>query len=70
MQPGGFVDYKRREYCKGIKCRVQELMDKKPEGSQEYEALRGICKEECLHTAYEFHHWLDDNGFLVVKPKV
>lgn len=68
MPPEGFADYQRREYCKGIKCQVQALMDKKPEGSQEYNDLREICKEKCLHTAHDFHRWLADNGFLVLKP--
>jgi hypothetical protein len=64
----GYVDYKRREYCKAIRCPVQLKLDKQKEGSEEYEGLRKKCKEDCIHTTYEFHHWLIDNGYLVVKP--
>jgi len=64
----GYADYKRREYCKDVECPVQLIMNKKKEGTPEYEELRGICKNKCIHTTYEFHHWLIENGFLVVKP--
>lgn len=65
----GFVDYKRREYCNDVECPIQMIMNTKQEGSEEYEKLREICKKKCLHTTYEFHHWLIDKGFLVVKPE-
>ncbi len=64
----GYVEYKRREYCKDIKCPVQVKLEKQKEGSEEYETVRKICKEACIHTTYEFHHWLMKNGYLIVKP--
>lgn len=69
MPIAGYTDYKRREYCKSIKCPVQMLMNGKKEGSKEYDEIKEICREKCLHTAREFHHWLDENGFLIVKPE-
>jgi len=65
----GFVPYERREYCKDIRCPIQRQLDKCDEGSEEYEQVRGICKTKCLHTTYEFHHWLIEHGYEVVRPE-
>ena len=65
----GFVDYKRREYCNDIRCAVQMLLNQHQEGTEQYEKIREICKKSCIHTTYEFHHWLIEKGFEVVKPK-
>jgi hypothetical protein len=64
----GYVNYKRREYCKAIKCPNQIELDKYKEDSGEYEAIRVKCKNNCLHTTHEFHTWLIKEGFLLVKP--
>ena len=64
----GFVEYKRREYCNDIQCPVQVMMNKKAQDSTDYNDLRGICQEKCLHTTYEFHHWLIEKGYLLIKP--
>lgn len=68
MPIDGYVDYERREYCKDIECPVQTLLDKQAPDSAEYEEVRAICKGNCIHTTYEFHHWLIEKGFLVVRP--
>lgn len=65
----GFVEYKRREYCNDIKCPVQVMMNRKAQGAADYNDLRAICQENCLHTTYEFHHWLIEKGYLVVRPE-
>jgi len=65
----GYVDYKRREFCSDVKCPLQLLLNKEKEGSEKYEEIRNICKKRCIHTTYDFHHWLTDRGFLIVKPK-
>jgi len=65
----GYMDYRRREYCKDVECPVQAAIEKEAEGSREYERLRASCKTSCRHTTYEFHHWLIDNGYLVVRPE-
>ncbi len=63
----GYVDYKRREFCNDIKCPVQMLMNEKGDGSKDYEKLRALCKSDCIHSTYEFHHWLIDKGFEVAR---
>ncbi len=65
----GFAEYKRREYCNDIQCPVQVIMNRKSQDSGEYNELRKICQENCLHTTYEFHHWLIEKGYLLVRPE-
>lgn len=69
MPMNGFIDYKRREYCNDVKCPVQLMMNKKGESSPDYGELRELCRKNCLHTTHEFHKWLIDKGFLLVKPE-
>ncbi len=69
MSIDGFTDYRRREYCHDISCPIQSLLSREPEGSEAYEKIRGICKTDCIHTTYEFHHWLIRKGYLIVRPK-
>jgi hypothetical protein len=65
----GFVDYKRREFCNDVKCPVQVELNKLEVGSEEYEKVRKTCKTDCRYTTYEFHHWLIEKGYLIVRPK-
>ena len=65
----GYIDYQRREFCKDIKCPVQLDLEKQEQGSREYENIRNICKTNCRYTTYQFHHWLIDKGYLVVRPE-
>jgi len=69
MSIEGYSDYKRREYCKDIKCPVQKVLDKQEQNSQNYEDVRSICKTGCIHTTYEFHHWLIEKEYILVKPE-
>jgi hypothetical protein len=39
------------------------------EKSPKYEEIRAICASNCLHTTHEFHHWLIQKGYLVVRPE-
>ena len=64
----GFADYKRREYCNDVECPIQLILNQQEEGSEQYDKIRGICKSKCISTTYQFHHWLIEKGFLVVKP--
>lgn len=64
----GYIDYKRREYCKVIKCPNQIELNKYQEGSNKYEVIRVKCKNNCLHTTHEFHTWLIKEGYLIFKP--
>ncbi|MBW7997707.1 MAG: hypothetical protein FVQ81_14255 [Candidatus Glassbacteria bacterium] len=69
MSLEGYLDYQRREYCHDIACPVQTIMDGEQEGSEACERLRGICRSDCIHSTYEFHHWLIDKGYLLVRPQ-
>jgi hypothetical protein len=64
----GYMEYQRREFCKDLPCPIQVLLEKAPAGSEEYEQIRNICKNNCIHTTYEFHHWLTQKGYLIVRP--
>ena len=65
----GHVDYRRREYCKDIACPVQLELEKYGEGTPDYERVRARCRQSCIHTTYEFHHWLIQKGYLIVRPE-
>ncbi len=65
----GYVDYQRREYCKDVRCPVQLELEARTQGSAEYERIRGICQSGCKHTTFEFHHWLIDKGYLIIRPQ-
>jgi hypothetical protein len=65
----GYLDYQRREFCKDLPCPIQTLLDAAKEGSPEYENIRNICKTNCIHTTYEFHHWLIKKGYLIIRPE-
>ncbi|NIP40451.1 MAG: hypothetical protein GTN39_02940 [Candidatus Aenigmarchaeota archaeon] len=65
----GYEDYRRREFCNDIRCPVQVELNKQKEGSEEYERIRKTCGESCRFTTWDFHHWLIDKGYLIVRPK-
>ena len=69
MGPKGFVDYKRREFCNDVKCPVQVDLNKLTSGVKEYEQLRRVCSTNCRYTTWQFHHWLIEKGYLIVRPK-
>jgi hypothetical protein len=69
MSIKGYVDYRRREFCKDVKCPVQLELDAQSEGSEEYEKIRRTCKTNCRYTTYQFHHWLIEKGYLIVRPE-
>ncbi len=69
MPINGYIDYKRREFCKDVQCPVQLQLDSQEEGSEDYEQTRNICKTACRYTTYQFHHWLINKGYLIVRPE-
>lgn len=69
MSIKGYVDYQRREFCKDVKCPVQLDLDAQEQGTEEYEKIRRICNTDCKYTTYQFHHWLIDKGYLIVRPE-
>ena len=64
----GYVDYRKRAFCSDVRCPVQVELDSKMPGSEEYERIRQICRTDCRFTTWQFHHWLIDKGYLIVKP--
>jgi hypothetical protein len=65
----GYADYRKREFCNNVKCPVQLQLNAEKEGSAQYEKTRQTCKSGCKFTAWQFHHWLIERGYLVVKPE-
>jgi hypothetical protein len=63
----GYIDYQRREFCKDVKCEIQLKLEQEESGSEAYEAIRAICKNDCRYTTYQFHHWLIEKGYLLVR---
>ncbi len=67
MAIDGYVEYQRREYCRDVRCPVQLELNAQVQGSAEYDRVRAACQTNCAHTTFEFHHWLVDHGYLIVK---
>jgi hypothetical protein len=65
----GVVPYPEREYCQDVRCPLQLELDAGTPGAEGYERIRTVCQTDCRHTAYEFHHWLSDKGYLIVRPE-
>ena len=68
MIPQGYIEYKRREFCRDIQCPIQLELNTNPEGSPAYAQTRKKCGEGCLYTTWQFHHWLIEKGYLILKP--
>jgi hypothetical protein len=69
MSTKDFTEYKRREFCKDVQCPRQMKLNKLNENSPEYEQTRQECKGACCYTTWQFHHWLIEKGYLILKPK-
>jgi hypothetical protein len=65
----GHREYRKREFCNDIRCIVQMELNNLEAGSETYERIRKQCKEACMHTTHEFHYWLMEKGFLIVKKE-
>ena len=68
MDTEKMIEYKKREFCNALPCKVQILLNQQKEGSEAYEQVRSICKSNCIHTTHEFHAWLIEKGYLVLRP--
>ena len=66
MSLEGFVEYKRREFCKDVKCPVQMKLNRLKEKSEAYEQIRKTCSTACVFTTWQFHHWLIEKGYLII----
>jgi hypothetical protein len=69
MAMAGYVDYQAREYCRDIQCPVQLELNSLAAGSADYERVRAQCRTGCRHTTWEFHRWLIEHGYEVVRPQ-
>ncbi|MCW4005498.1 MAG: hypothetical protein NWF04_02705 [Candidatus Bathyarchaeota archaeon] len=69
MSLDGYVEYSRREFCKDIRCPVQETLNTLEGNPEAYELIRQTCSTACRHSTWEFHHWLIKKGYLLVRPK-
>jgi len=69
MSLEGFVEYKRREFCNDVKCPVQIELNCLTEKSDDYERKRKTCSTACMFTTWQFHHWLMEKGYLILRPK-
>ena len=60
--------YESREYCKESGCNIQRLLDDPSVDNDLKKQLKeDVCKEQC--SAYDFHQYLQDNGYAIVKKK-
>ncbi|MEM2109564.1 MAG: hypothetical protein QW327_03650 [Candidatus Odinarchaeota archaeon] len=65
----GYVEYRKREFCNDVKCPIQLKLNQLQEGSKEYEEVRRVCTTSCKYTTWQFHHWLIDKGYIIVRKK-
>jgi hypothetical protein len=69
MSPEGFTEYKRREFCNDVKCPVQIELNNLKDKPEEHERIRQTCSTACKYTTWQFHHWLMEKGYLILRPK-
>jgi len=69
MPIDGYIEYQRREFCKDVECPTQLELNSMEDGSEDYERIRASCKDSCRFTTYQFHHWLIDKDYLIVRPE-
>jgi hypothetical protein len=69
MSIAGYIDYQRREFCQDVHYLVQLDLNCQTPDCQGYEQIRQTCKTNCRYTTYQFHHWLINKGYLLVRPE-
>lgn len=69
MPIAGYIEYKSREFCNDVKCPTQIELNSKKQDSEEYEKIRQTCRTNCRFTTWQFHHWLMDKGYLIVRTE-
>jgi len=69
MSLEGFIEYKRREFCNAVQCPVQMKLNQQEDKSEAYEQIRKTCSTACVYTTWQFHHWLIEKGYLILRPK-
>ena len=69
MSLDGFTEYKRREFCNDVKCPVQMQLNGLKDKLDDYERVRLTCSTACKYTTWQFHHWLIEKGYLILRLK-
>ena len=69
MSLEGFTEYKRREFCNDVKCPVQMQLNILKDKPEECDRLRQTCSTNCKYTTWQFHHWLIEKGYLILRPE-
>ena len=69
MPVDGFVDYRKREFCNDVKCPVQLELNNHKDELGEYERIRQTCSTACRYTTWQFHHWLIEKGYSILRVK-
>ena len=64
---GDVKEYQSREYCKDIKCEIQEIIDEDNTGL-EVGFAKGYCRNKC--SAYKFHKWLQEHDYKILKSRI
>ena len=64
-----FTEYKKREFCNDVKCPVQMQLNALEDKPDEYELVRKTCRAGCKYTTWQFHHWLIEKGYLILRRK-
>jgi hypothetical protein len=67
MSVKGFTEYKSREFCNDVQCPVQMELNNPRDKPEEYERIRETCRTSCRYTTWQFHHWLIEKGYLILK---
>jgi|WetSurMetagenome_2_1015567.scaffolds.fasta_scaffold206236_1 hypothetical protein len=64
----GYVEYRAREFCNDVACPVQVTLISLKDKPEAYELVRQTCRTACRFSTWQFHRWLIDKGYLIVKP--
>ena len=61
----GENEYQSREFCKDSNCHMQIKIENITEESGKEVLKEEHCREHCK--AYQFHQWLKENDYKIVK---
>ena len=64
---GRTKEYEKCEFCKQIKC---ECLIPESEELGIPISCNFSHDKDCIYTAREFHHWLKENGFKIIKETI
>ena len=56
--------YEQYEFCKAVHC---NRLVKSPNYADQFVCLAST-NNKCIKTAKQFHRYLNDNGFIIIRP--